>query len=348
MLISFIVPVYNAGEYLKPCVDSLLGQSYREIEVILVDDGSTDNSPALCDAFAQSDSRVRVFHKENGGVHTARNLGISRSEGRYIMFVDADDWIDPETTERVMEIIEAHQPDVVRFTYTREFENDSVKKSNTFVKDGLSRAEACRKIYRQTMGLIEYEWAHPENFNFLATTCTSAYKRSLIVDNGVEFEPREPIGSFEDGLFNLKVMVHAERFYYMDQAFYHYRKTNAESCTANYRTNYLEKQGKLFDQLYTMALASEDPQLMEAFYNRVVFSNLELCLNALKSSKTGKEKRLEIKRILTSPLHIKAGKYMELGYYTLKWKVYFFLVKHRLVYPVYLMTSVIRRLQKRG
>lgn len=346
MLISFVVPVYNAEEYLKPCVDSLLGQTYEKIEVILVDDGSSDGSGALCDGYAAADPRVRVIHKENGGVHTARNMGIQSAQGQYLMFVDADDWIDPDTVEQVVQIIAQHRPDVVRFTYTREFENSSVKKSNSFVKEGLSQAEDCRRIYRQTMGLVGKEWARPENFNFLATTCTSAYESALIKQNGVEFEPREPIGSFEDGLFNLKVMVHANSFYYTDRAFYHYRKTNADSCTANYRTDYLDKQSKLFGQL--RELAGEEPQLTEAFYNRVIFSNLELCLNALKSQKSAKEKRQEIRRILNSPVHIQAGAYIDLSNYTLKWKVYFFLIKHRMVCPVYWMTSVIRRLQKRG
>ncbi len=348
MLISFIVPVYNAEDYIEECVQSLLRQTYEKIEILLINDGSKDRSGSLCDAFAAADRRVRVIHKENGGVHTARNMGISEAKGEYLMFVDADDWIDPVTAERTVEIIEKYQADVVRFTYMRELENGSSKKSNTFVKEGFSEGPECQKVFRQTMGLIGKEWSRPENFNFLATTCTSAYRKDLMIRNEVRFEPREAIGSFEDGLFNLKFIRHADRFYYMDEPFYHYRKTNAESCTANYRVNYLQKQTYLFTQLQQMAAEEADPVLEKAFYNRVVFSNLELCLNVVKSQKSSKEQRAEMKEILNSPIHCDARKYIVLSNYPLKWKVYFFLVKHGMVMPVYFMTKIIRYLQKRG
>lgn len=348
MLISFIVPVYNAEKYLKPCVDSLLEQTYSQLEIILVDDGSTDHSGKICDEYAEKDPRVRVFHQENGGVHTARNLGICEAKGDYILFVDADDWIDSNTVQTVYGIIHEHYPDVVRFTYIRELDNRSVKKTNTFVTEGLSTGIACKKVFRQTMGLVEQEWTKPENFNFLATTCTSAYKRSLLITHNIRFEPREPIGSFEDGLFNLQFMQIAESFYYMDEGFYHYRKTNAESCTANYRTDYLQKQTKLFERLYEMASGEQELQLKNAFYNRVIFSNLELCLNAVKSSYSIAMQCKEIREILNSEFHCKAAEYIEFRWFSLKWKVYFFFIKHQMTVMVYLMTRVIRYIQKRG
>lgn len=348
MLISFIVPVYNAEKYLDQCVKSLLAQSHKKTEIILVDDGSSDGSAVLCDRFGEDDSRIRVYHKENGGVHTARNLGIQEAKGEYVFFVDSDDWIDIDTAHTVLEIIHAHSPDVVRFTYIRETENHASPKVNTFVAEGLSTGQACKTVYRQTMGLIGPEWKHPENFNFLATTCTSAYRRELLITHNIQFEPREPIGSFEDGLFNLKFMRIAEGFYYLDRPLYHYRKTNAESCTANYRTDYLQKQTRLFEQLYEMVSAEQDAQLQEAFYNRVIFSNLELCLNAVKSSQKGSVQRKEIRNILESELHCKAGKRIELRWFSPKWKVFFFLIKYRLTGMVYWMTKIIRYFQKRG
>ena len=96
-LISVIVPVYKAEAFLKKCTDSILSQSHREIELLLIDDGSPDNSGALCDAIAAEDTRVRVFHKENGGVSSARNLGLAHATGDYIAFVDSDDWLEPDT-----------------------------------------------------------------------------------------------------------------------------------------------------------------------------------------------------------------------------------------------------------
>ena len=93
--VSVIVPIYNAEKYLNKCLESIIGQTYKNLEIILVDDGSSDNSPIICDAWAQIDSRIRVIHKKNGGVSSARNAGIDLAQGDYIGFVDADDWIEP-------------------------------------------------------------------------------------------------------------------------------------------------------------------------------------------------------------------------------------------------------------
>lgn len=102
MLISVIVPVYKVEPYLNRCVDSILGQTYHNLEVILVDDGSPDGSGAICDVYAQQDPRVRVIHKENGGLSSARNAGIDIARGEYFAFVDSDDWIEPDTYETML------------------------------------------------------------------------------------------------------------------------------------------------------------------------------------------------------------------------------------------------------
>ena len=93
-LISVIVPVYNAEKYLCRCIDSILAQTYKDFELLLIDDGSKDSSGAICDEYAAKDSRVRVFHKENGGVGFARNVGLDHAQGDWVTFVDSDDWVD--------------------------------------------------------------------------------------------------------------------------------------------------------------------------------------------------------------------------------------------------------------
>lgn len=98
--ISVIVPVYNVEKYLERCVESIFKQTYKNIEIILVDDGSTDNSGKICDKFLKKDERVKVIHKENGGLSDARNAGLEILSGKYIMFVDSDDWISPAMVEK--------------------------------------------------------------------------------------------------------------------------------------------------------------------------------------------------------------------------------------------------------
>ena len=112
--ISVIVPVWNAHEYLKRCVDSILGQTYQNLEVLLVDDGSSDDSLAICEAYAEKDERIRVFHKENGGQASARNYALERATGDYIGFVDNDDWILPTMYERLHQLMTEYRADVGR------------------------------------------------------------------------------------------------------------------------------------------------------------------------------------------------------------------------------------------
>ena len=113
ILVSVIVPVYNVEEYLARCVDSILSQTYRNLEVILVDDGAKDSSGAICDSYAQRDSRVKVVHKENGGLSSARNAGIDIARGEYLEFVDSDDWLEPDAVESMLHQAVVHQVELV-------------------------------------------------------------------------------------------------------------------------------------------------------------------------------------------------------------------------------------------
>ena len=112
-LISVIVPVYNVEKYLPKCVDSILGQTYENLEIILVEDGTKDNSGAICDAYAAKDSRIRVIHKENGGLSSARNAGMDIARGDYFGFVDSDDWIEPKMYETLLNLAEKYHADLV-------------------------------------------------------------------------------------------------------------------------------------------------------------------------------------------------------------------------------------------
>lgn len=120
MLISVIVPVYNVEKYLRRCVESIKSQTYKEIEILLIDDGSTDDSGRICDDLALEDRRVHVFHKDNGGVSSARNLGIERACGDYICFVDSDDWIDIDYFEDAIPVLKESHPKLLMNNYVKD------------------------------------------------------------------------------------------------------------------------------------------------------------------------------------------------------------------------------------
>ena len=118
-LLTVVIPVYNVEKYLKRCIDSILVQEWKHYDILLVDDGSTDNSPQICDDYAKAYDFISVFHKENGGLSAARNTGISHAEGEYVYFPDSDDWIEPNTFSDLAEVIESDQYDIISFN--REF-----------------------------------------------------------------------------------------------------------------------------------------------------------------------------------------------------------------------------------
>ena len=115
-LVSIIIPIYNVEQYLDRCIKSVINQTYKNIEIILVDDGSTDKCPEICDQYAQKDNRIVVIHKENGGLSSARNAGMKVLKGEYMLFADSDDWIKENTVEELLQIAIEHDVDFVRFT----------------------------------------------------------------------------------------------------------------------------------------------------------------------------------------------------------------------------------------
>lgn len=158
-MISVIVPVYNVESYLGQCLDSILAQTYRDIELILVDDGSTDGCPQICDAYREKDNRVVVFHTENRGLSAARNLGLDHAHGEWIMFVDSDDWVEPDFCRLPYEAAVEHGADLVIFemaiinlhghTISRDYQKSGIISAETAVECGHSAA--WNKLYHRPL-----------------------------------------------------------------------------------------------------------------------------------------------------------------------------------------------------
>lgn len=147
--LSVIVPVYNAGKFLIRCANSILGQTYKNLELILINDGSADNSLEICKELATGDNRVRVFDKPNGGAASARNVGIREAKGQYIGFCDADDWLEPDTYKTMIDVLEREEGDVVRFL-SNSFDEDGnllERGANGREIEVTSSREYLRKIY---------------------------------------------------------------------------------------------------------------------------------------------------------------------------------------------------------
>lgn len=115
MKISVIVPIYNVEKYIEKCINSIINQTYKDLEIILVDDGSTDSSGKICDEYAKKDKRIKVIHKKNGGVSSSRNIALTIANGDYITWIDSDDWIEKDTYSKLADIILKNKADIIQF-----------------------------------------------------------------------------------------------------------------------------------------------------------------------------------------------------------------------------------------
>ena len=290
--VSIIVPVYNTEEYLPRCIKSILNQTYKNIEVILVNDGSTDQSGQICDLFANKDDRVLVIHKKNTGVSDSRNEGIKLSSGKYLQFVDSDDYIDENMTEILIEAVQHGEADIAICGY--------------------------KVIDYKTEKSVPRSYSQPEmNFDFkrlltifddlylkadMNSPCNKMYISSLIKKNRIYFDPKLDLG--EDLIFNLEVIKKCDKFSIISACPYNYiQYDNGQNLTGKLRTNMYEIQKRLFEQavaIYTdRGNYSEQISNLEQEYTRTILLGLVLYFavhTSLKNYQIYKEKALAIQR----------------------------------------------------
>lgn len=236
--ISIIVPVYNAERYLRACVDSILRQSYTDLEVILVDDGSKDTSPLICDEYAAQDQRVRVIHQKNAGVAAARNAGLDAASGAYIAFVDSDDYIDPEMYEQMLGRALVHDCEVVMCDCLKE-RSDRTQIYTHDIREGYySRRQLEEEYFEHLLMMPNVEYP-PTISNWV-----------LLFRNKQDL-PRyaEGIRYSEDLLFGAQLMYQAQSFYYMKGCCYYHYRMNPQSATHRFVPDKWQDYQKLHERI---------------------------------------------------------------------------------------------------
>lgn len=233
--VSIVVPVYNVEKYLKRCVDSLVGQSYSNIEILLVDDGSKDSSLSICRDYELKDSRIRVFHKENEGLGLTRNYGIERATGEYITFVDSDDYLTSDAVETMLEKAIATDADVV---IANMFYKD--EEMNVAVAERLyTGADIKNVIINRMMGNCA------EKMDSLSYTATAKlFRNELFSRNNLKF-PSERKLIWEDLAFSINAYPLCEKVYVLHKPVYYYC-FNEGSLTHTYKPNKLELVMELY------------------------------------------------------------------------------------------------------
>ena len=251
--ISIIVPVYNVDKYLSQCLDSILAQTYSDFEVLLVDDGSTDGSGTICDNFALKDSRLKVFHKANGGVSSARNLGLDNARGEWVVFVDSDDWLSEIYCETLIK--SCINADITFFSEVWHY-LDGCKivysSGEIYTKDSIEKKE----------DLILHLLQNKTKHNYFGYTWNKIFKRKIIEANKIRFV--EGLSTSEDEVFTLHFSLYANSMKVIYAPIYHYRVTQTGLTAKNSPVNEIV----LLDDCLRFLVKRLNSKVLIAYYEK--------------------------------------------------------------------------------
>ncbi|WP_394871368.1 glycosyltransferase family 2 protein [Clostridium butyricum] len=342
--VTIIVPIYNIEKYLKRCIESIINQSYANIEIILVNDGSTDNSKKIIGEFSDMDKRIKIINKTNGGLSSARNAGLGISSGDYIMFVDGDDWIDKNCVEKCLDNIE-EDTDAVLFPYIREYVGKSIK-NEIYVnyKMHFKDEEVKEKILKRLFGINGEDLKRPDRLEDISTAWGKMYKANLIEDE--KFTDTQIIGT-EDLWFNVNVFLKAKYVVFTKDTYYHYYKENEASLTKKYNPYLFERWKILYKYMerfiYENKLGNDSILLLN---NRKIINLLALNRNIINSNLRFIDKKNYINDILKNDIYIEPFKNFQFSKMNIKWRVFYKACYYNKIYLVYFITKCAEKLKK--
>lgn len=215
-MISVIVPIYGVEKYIRKCVESISAQNMSELEIILVDDGSPDECPKICDEYARKDGRIKVVHKENGGLVSARKAGLEASSGEYVGFVDGDDRIEPDMYSEFQLIIDKYAPDMIVSEYCCDFDGKTEMSAQCFREGLYSKKQLFTEIYPKILYSGRFY-----RFGISPNCWSKVFKKELLKKNLMQVDSRTRMG--EDAAFTYPCMLDAKDICYINKPFYHYR-----------------------------------------------------------------------------------------------------------------------------
>lgn len=296
-MVSIIIPVYNTAIYLGRTIESVLAQTYENIEIILVNDGSVDRSGEICDEYAQGNPRVKVIHQKNSGVSVARNAGIDASSGRYIQFLDSDDELKKNMTETLVENMEEQDSDIVICGYFTVGQN--IKETSI---------ETC--LYNRNEFLIS-SYVDPRVAPIVWSCWNMIFKSSIIKENNLWFDSSFVKG--EDGLFTLGYIMKCKKVFALNQSFYRYNVYEPEeriSAISHFSPDIYEFRVLYFERLFTELKydinEQEKMMLLQIFYDKLIAGLVRLCAYSDYFSEGEIQERL--RTIVNNEYVIQAGK----------------------------------------
>lgn len=303
--ISIIIPVYKVESYLCECLDSVIYQTYNNLEIILIDDGSPDNCGAICDEYAKKDSRIIVIHKENAGVSAARNEGLEMITGDWFTFVDSDDWIEPDYCEKFIQFASKHKADMIFLGGIYENRGKELV---------IHRSVQSEFVYTKEQNLEKWEILvskvlpckisddHMSNQHSWGVVCNVFHNVRFWDKNKIKFDTE--MNRMEDGLFNFMMIEKADSIGALPYIGYHYRKTNAESVTYRYVPGRINSLSLFLKKLCSNKDITKTKLLSEAISATILYDlyvSLEKDYFHADNPKSKNEIRKELQKLKQEP-----------------------------------------------
>jgi glycosyltransferase EpsH len=345
--ISIIVPVYNVEKYLHQCLNSLKYQTMSDIEIVLINDGSTDNSGLICNEYVKVDDRFKVIHQDNKGLSDARNVGLRIANGDYIIFLDSDDWVNLDTCEIAYAIAKKEKADIVFWSTIKEFPIKSEKENSIFIEDKIFEEENILFLRRRMCGLYRYELRNPARTDAINSVWGKLYKKDLVQMGKIKFQDTKDIGS-EDVLFNFQIMKGVKKAVYLNKYLNHYRRYNDNSLTKNHKSNLFDRFLNLFAEMESIIISENlGQEFTESLQNRIGVSiiNVVLSITNPNNQISIKQKIDDIDKILKNKIYVHAVKNLKLKYMPIHWRIFFSFCKLKMSFVVYIFVLIMRKLR---
>lgn len=333
--VSVIVPVYKVQKYLSRCVESLINQTLKEIEIILIDDGSPDQCPEICDEYARKYNNIEVIHQKNAGLGMARNVGLEIAQGMYIAFVDSDDYLDRRALENLYEIANTNSADTVLGTYCRVDNEGNIVKGQTPIKNKVFEGKEDIKN-NVLVNMLGSPKEYHDDIYLMMAVWMGLYSNKIIQDNNLRFCSERQFIS-EDIIFDMDYYSLAKKVIITDKYYYYYCE-NGSSLTLSYREDRFEKNKILFKEIERKCeiLGLDIPDRLD----RSFIGRARQCIYSEAKYNKYLKARINIKKICKDDyLRVRLNRY-DIKYLCLKQKLFLFLMKKNLICLIYIICKI--------
>lgn len=335
-MISVIVPVYNVEKYLRKCIDSILNQTYKNIEIVLVDDGSTDASGKICDEYQVNHKNIRVVHKKNDGLGMARNSGMEIIKGDYVTFVDSDDYIDSKLLEIMYNHMQENNLDMCKTGFKKVNDEKKVYKEVRYNNEFFHNDEVGKVLLPRMIGSL------PDKKDSIEMcVCAVLYKTSIIKKHGILF-PSERVLISEDLVFNIEYMQYANNASTIDFVGYNYRY-NPNSLSHKYKDNRFDMCKFFYENIKERLDKYKYDKNTYYRLDRIFFIYLKMCISQEKKSISNKSKKDSIeviKRICSDKLVLDAINDYPIKKMGIKQKTFLLLIKKQKYKKLYFLCNL--------